>query len=114
MPSLEDGNSAFATLDVPVSRPQHLFCRPCSFKHLNTGVASHRKSNVSTRSNLRHAVSVAQEEYNDQLEDIREEIENKYGKLTACVLPRPSPRGPDHDHPGVGLAFVSFEVRHNG
>jgi hypothetical protein len=54
----------------------------------------------------------SQEEYNDQLEDIREEIENKYGKLTACVLPRPSPRGPEHDNPGVGLAFVSFEVRH--
>ena len=51
-----------------------------------------------------------QEEYNDQLDDIAGEIENKYGKLTACVLPRPSPRGTPHDPPGIGLAFVAFEV----
>ncbi len=66
--------------------------------------------NMAKRPGLFTLVRDRQEEYNDQKDDIRGELEKKYGNLTACELPRPSPRGPAHDPPGIGLAFVAFEV----
>jgi len=46
-------------------------------------------------------------EYDDILEDIKEEVERKYGRLTAVKVPRP--RGDGKLAPGVGLVFLAFE-----
>jgi len=47
------------------------------------------------------------EEYADIMDDIKEEVERKYGKLTAVEVPRPRPGV--KDTPGVGLVFLAFE-----
>jgi splicing factor U2AF subunit len=48
------------------------------------------------------------EEYADIMDDIKEEVERKYGKLTAVEVPRPRPGV--KDTPGVGLVFLAFEA----
>ena len=47
------------------------------------------------------------EEYADIVDDIRDEVERKYGRLARIAVPRPSAKGPDP--PGVGLVFLCFE-----
>lgn len=47
------------------------------------------------------------EDYEDNVEDITEEVEKKYGKLTSIEAPRPAKQG--KDPPGVGLVFLAFE-----
>ena len=47
------------------------------------------------------------EEYNENVEDITQEVEKKYGKLTSIEAPRPSKSG--SDPPAVGLVFLAFE-----
>ncbi len=46
-------------------------------------------------------------EYEDIMDDIKEEVERKYGKLTSVEVPRPGPGG--RTTPGVGLVFLAFE-----
>jgi splicing factor U2AF subunit len=46
-------------------------------------------------------------EYEDILDDIKEEVERKYGRLAAVEVPRPPPGR--EDAPGVGLVFLAFE-----
>lgn len=46
-------------------------------------------------------------EYDDIMDDIKEEVERKYGQLTAVEVPRPRPGG--KATPGVGLVFLAFE-----
>ena len=49
------------------------------------------------------------EEYADILDDINDEVERKYGKLTGVEVPRP---GRDRsDPPGVGLVFLAFQEK---
>ena len=47
-------------------------------------------------------------EYEDILDDIKEEVERKYGQLTKVEVPRPGPGGVSAT-PGVGLVFLAFE-----
>ena len=47
-------------------------------------------------------------EYEDIVDDISDEVERKYGKLTSVEVPRPQRSGPDS--PGVGLVFLAFET----
>lgn len=47
------------------------------------------------------------EDYDDNLEDIVQEVEKKYGKLSSIEAPRPGKEGVDP--PGVGLVFLAFE-----
>lgn len=47
------------------------------------------------------------DEYADIIDDITEEVERKYGKLSGIQVPRPRPQGPDP--PGVGFVFLAFE-----
>lgn len=49
------------------------------------------------------------DEYDDILKEVEEELEAKYGKLAAIVMPQPSKKGPANDPAGVGLVFVKFE-----
>ena len=46
-------------------------------------------------------------EYEENLEDIRQEVEKKYGKLRSIEAPRPGKGGVNP--PGVGLVFLAFE-----
>lgn len=50
-----------------------------------------------------------EDEYDDILKEVEEELEAKYGKLAAIVMPQPSKKGPANDPAGVGLVFVRFE-----
>lgn len=50
---------------------------------------------------------VDEDEYTDIVDDINEEVERKYGKLTSVEIPRPSKVG--RDPPGVGLVFLAFQ-----
>ena len=50
-----------------------------------------------------------EEEYDDILKEVEEELEEKYGKLAAIVMPQPAKKGPASDPAGVGLVFVKFE-----
>ena len=50
---------------------------------------------------------VDDEDYDDNLEDITQEVEKKYGKLRGIEAPRPGKKG--IDPPGVGLVFLAFE-----
>ena len=50
-----------------------------------------------------------EEEYDDILKEVEEELEEKYGKLAAIVMPQPAKKGPANDPAGVGLVFVKFE-----
>ena len=50
-----------------------------------------------------------EDEYDDILKEVEEELETKYGKLAAIVMPQPSKKGPANDPAGVGLVFVRFE-----
>ena len=47
------------------------------------------------------------EDYEDNIEDITQEVEKKYGKLTSLEVPRPGQNGKDPS--GVGLVFLAFE-----
>ena len=49
------------------------------------------------------------DEYDDILKEVEEELEAKYGKLAAIVMPQPSKKAPANDPAGVGLVFVKFE-----
>lgn len=50
-----------------------------------------------------------EDEYDDILKEVEEELEAKYGKLAAIVMPQPSKKGLANDPAGVGLVFVKFE-----
>ena len=50
---------------------------------------------------------VEDEDYDENLEDITQEVEKKYGKLRGIEIPRPRKTGVDP--PGVGLVFLAFE-----
>ncbi|KAK9852567.1 hypothetical protein WJX84_003127 [Apatococcus fuscideae] len=67
-------------------------------------------SNVLRLANMvtRHELA-DEEEYDDIVDDIREEIEDKYGTLRSVIVPKPAPGGPTEDPPGVGLVFVDFQ-----
>ena len=49
------------------------------------------------------------DEYADILDDINDEVERKYGKLTGVEVPRPAKTG--KDPPGVGLVFLAFQEK---
>ena len=63
-----------------------------------------RLANMVTRQEL-----ADEDEYDDIVDDIREEIEDKYGTLRSVIVPKPAPGGPTQDPPGVGLVFVDFQ-----
>ncbi len=71
-----------------------------------TKIMSHvlRLANMVTRQEL-----ADEEEYDDIVDDIREEIEDKYGTLRSVIVPKPASAGPPADPPGVGLVFVDFQ-----
>lgn len=48
------------------------------------------------------------EEYADIIDDIKDEVERKYGALRGVEVPRPSAKG--QDPPGVGLVFLAFDA----